>query len=207
MILRPLAAAFVILFALITRALAWGYEGHRIIANIAERCIEPATARRVRVLLAVENETTLADVANWADQIRGQRRNTAPWHFVDIPIYPAPGTPAAYDPARDCPGGNCVVAKIDEFAAELHDGGLPSRQRLEALKFLVHFVGDLHQPLHASNNNDRGGNAVRVRFNGSDTNLHAVWDNGIIDAATGGDERGYALRLARSISPAELDQW
>jgi hypothetical protein len=207
LILKPLAASLLVLLATISHALAWGYDGHRIIADIAEQYLEPAAARHVRELLALENETTLAEVANWADRIRGQRRETAPWHFVDIPIHPAPGTPAAYDQARDCPGDNCVVAKIDQFTAELRDHRLAPRQRLEALKFVVHFIGDLHQPLHASDNGDRGGNAIRVRLDGRDTNLHAVWDSGILDPAVGGDDRGYALRLAQSISPAELKLW
>ena len=99
-----------------TQAFAWGSEGHRIVADIAEQYLEPATARQVHDLLAVDNATTLADVANWADQIRLQRRNTASWHFVDIPVS-APG----YDAKRDCGQGNCVVTKIDEFAAELRD--------------------------------------------------------------------------------------
>jgi hypothetical protein len=134
-------------------ALAWGSEGHRIVAEIAEQRLEPVAAKQVRDLLAIENATTLADVANWPDQIRRQRPETASWHFVDIPI-----TAPAYDPARDCVGGNCVVAKIDQFTAEVRNPTLPARQRLEALKFVVHFVGNLHQPLHASDDNDRGGN-------------------------------------------------
>ena len=91
-----------------TQAFAWGSEGHRIVAEIAEQHLEPATARQVRDLLAIENSTSLPDVANWADQIRRQRSETASWHFVDIPI-----SAPAYDPSRDCLGGNCVVAKIE----------------------------------------------------------------------------------------------
>ena len=160
--------------ATIHQARAWGTEGHRIVAEIAEQYLQPATARQVRELLAIDDETTLADVANWADQIRRQRRDTAPWHFVDIPIHPAPGTPAVYDPARDCHRGDCVVAKIDQFAAELRDRRLPGPQRLEALKFLVHFIGDVHEPFMPPTMAP-GGNEIRVEFMGHRTNLHAVW--------------------------------
>jgi hypothetical protein len=200
-------AALAFCFGLTSQAAAWGFEGHRIIAEIAEQYLKPATAEQVRELLAIENTTTLADVANWADQIRPQRPETAHWHFVNIPIHPQAGTPAAYDPERDCPTGDCVVAKIEEFKSVLRDRNVPARERLEALKFLVHFVGDIHQPLHCSDNNDRGGNAISVEFDGTTTNLHAVWDSGILVPAVKGDERAYALRLARSITPRRAARW
>lgn len=195
--------AIVLIVALVpTRAFSWGSEGHRIIAEIAEQHLEPATAKQIRDLLAIENSASLADVANWADQMRPQRPETASWHFVNIPI-----SAAAYDRSRDCEGGNCVVAKIEQFAKELHDTSLLTIERLEALKFIVHFVGDLHQPLHASDNNDRGGNEVRVTFEGHRTSLHAMWDTGILAPAVNGDERAYALRLNKDIRPQQIAEW
>ena len=188
-------------------ALAWGWEGHRIVAEIAERYLEPETARQVRELLALENATTFAEVSTWADDVRGQRRETARWHYVDIPIHPPVGTPAGYDAARDCPRGACVVAKIDEFAAELRDKAAPPRDRLEALKFVVHFVADVHQPLDAADDGDRGGNDTHLIFLGQHTTLHALWDSGILAAAGVGDPRAYALRLAQSIKPADAVRW
>jgi hypothetical protein len=190
------------IFACPSEVFAWGSEGHRIIAEIAEQYLTPDTARRVRELLAIENATTLADVANWADQIRGQRRETASWHFVDIPI-----SASGYDASRDCPHGDCVVEKTEELVAKLADRSLPPQQRLEALKFVVHFVGDLHQPLHASDNGDRGGNEIHVVFLGHRTNLHAVWDTGIIAPAVQGDERTYAMRLVQETTKAEVTAW
>ena len=89
----------------------------------------------------------------------------------------------------------------------LADPQAPYREQLEALKYVVHFIGDVHQPLHAANNNDRGGNDVAVTFLGQRTNLHAVWDGGIIAPAVKGDERAYALRLAGDITLAERQQW
>jgi hypothetical protein len=201
-LIKSIVFAFALSLASVGQAFAWGSEGHRIVAEIAEQYLEPATAKQVRELLAIENETTLADVSNWADQIRGQRRNTAPWHFVDIPI-----GAAGYDAERDCPRGACVVAKIDEFTEQLRDRNLQPRERLEALKFLVHFVGDVHQPLHAADNDDRGGNEVRVEFRGHRTNLHAVWDTAILAPTVRGDERAYAVELARRIRRADLARW
>ena len=150
--------------------------------------------------------TTLAEVSTWADDIRRQRPSTAPWHYVDIPVHPQYGPPA-YDAARDCPDGNCVVAKIDEFAAVLGDKAAPQRDRLEALKFLIHFVADIHQPFHCADDHDRGGNDTHVSFLGRNTTLHALWDTGLLEAAAITDERAYALKLAQSIKPADLERW
>jgi hypothetical protein len=200
--MKRLLVALLVSLISATQAWAWGSEGHRIVAEIAEQYLEPATAREVRDLLAIENATTLAEVSNWADEIRAQRRNTARWHFVDIPLS-APG----YDATRDCARDDCVVAKIDQFVGEARDRILPARQRLEALKFVVHFIGDVHQPLHAADNGDRGGNEIKVEFLGRRTNLHAVWDTGILAPAVQCDERSYALRLVKSITPGEIAKW
>jgi S1/P1 Nuclease len=188
-------------------AFAWGSEGHHIAAEIAEQFLEPSTARQVRDLLAIDNETTLAQASTWADEIRPQRPQTAPWHYVNIPINPPGGTPAAYDPRRDCPTGDCVVAKISAFEAVLRDKAAPPRQRLEALKWIDHLVADINQPLHCADDNDRGGNDVHVMFMGLSTNLHQVWDTGILTHAGIRDERAYALELGHSISPAEGEKW
>jgi hypothetical protein len=205
---RPLAVvAAALLIVSPSIAFAWGSEGHRIVAEIAEHYLEPATAAQVRQLLVLDGSTTLADVSTWADDIRPQRYETARWHFVNIPIHPPEGSLAAYDAARDCPHGDCVVAKIDELAAVLHDTAVEPRRRLEALKFVVHLVADIHQPLHCADDGDRGGNDVRVTFLGRSTNLHAVWDTAILAAAIGGDERSYALRLTREISPDKAEAW
>jgi len=195
------------LLSSISNGHAWGTSGHRVVAELAEQFLEISTARQVRDLLALENVTTLAHVSMWADQIRLQRPETARWHFVNIPIDPPPGTPAAYEPERDCPLDNCVVAKIGQLTSVLGDPNSPPWQRLEALKFLVHFVADIHQPLHCADNNDGGGNGIGVEFNGAPTTLHAVWDTGILASAVDTDERGYALALARSITETQAAAW
>jgi hypothetical protein len=173
--LKTFVRASALLLLLPGTALAWGSEGHHIIADIAEQYLEPATAQQAHEMLALDNVTTLAAVSTWADDIRTQRPETAPWHYVNIPINPPDGTPPAYDARRDCPTGDCVVAKIGTFEAVLRDKSAPPRHRLEALKFLVHLVGDISQPLHCADNQDRGGNDVHVDFMGWRTNLHAVW--------------------------------
>lgn len=113
----------------------------------------PEAKAGVADLLGGDPFTAMAAVSDWADRIRWDRHQTAPWHYVDIPI----GS-QGYSPARDCPDGDCVVAQITREEAVVADKHLLRPVRAEALKFLIHFVGDIHQPLHAANNNDRGGN-------------------------------------------------
>src|SRR5476651_1010964 len=113
-LMKPLLGALILVGLVNVQARAWGNEGHRVIAEIAEHYLEPAAARQVRDLLAIENATTLSSVSTWADQIRPQRRTTGPWHYVDIPI-----TATAYEVTRDCADGNCVVAVIERFAKVL----------------------------------------------------------------------------------------
>src|ERR1700736_4650974 len=144
------AAAVAVGVALSGRALAWGDQGHRIVAEIAEQYLEPKAAQQVRELLALENATTLAQVSTWADEIRGQRSETAPWHVVNITIHPPAGMPRVYDAARHCPQADCIVAAIERFAAVLRDKSAPERDRLEALDFVLSLVADIHQPLHCA---------------------------------------------------------
>lgn len=169
-------AALLLLFP--SRAQGWGQEGHRLIAAIAARHLKPTTAARVKELLA-EGET-LESISNWADRVRPSRPDTATWHYINLPLAIA-GTPSRNGEWRNfCPQSGCVVSAIEVMKEQLRDRSLSRAQRAEALKFLVHFVGDLHQPLHASNSNDRGGNEVLVVYRDRPTNLHSVWDTSLL---------------------------
>jgi hypothetical protein len=171
---------------------AWGTTGHQIIAELAQRRLSAAARAQVTTLL---HGATLASVASWADDVRSSRPETARWHFVDIPR-----EASRYDAARDCAPeaqGDCVIAAIERFRQVLADRRRPESERAEALKFLVHFVGDLHQPLHSIDDHDRGGNGVPVTLFGQPTNLHAVWDSGLI-AHTGLGVAEYVARLEAS---------
>lgn len=182
----------------IAPAAAWGAEGHQTVGYVAERFLTAAALAEVRGLLAPAG---LPQVASWADQIRPIRRETGHWHFVDIDI-----RSAGYAAAVDCKQGDCAIAAIDRFAARMADRGLPLAQRQEALKFVVHFVGDLHQPLHACDDADRGGNLVKVRLAQSEAaNLHAVWDSATV-AALGPDASSIGAGLvsrARGLPAAQ----
>jgi hypothetical protein len=175
-----LLLAGVFALAPLHEAVGWGASGHSIVAEIAQRRLHPRALRQVKRLLG--GEKSLASIASWADDIVLLRPNTLNWHFVNIP-YGA----ADYVPARDCaetPKGDCVINAIARSRAILADARAPAQQRSEALKFLVHFVGDVHQPLHSTDRNDAGGTKVAVTFFGTPMSLHAAWDYGIIDKHT-----------------------
>ena len=138
------------------RANAWGGTGHRIVAMIAEGRLTPRARAEVRRLLG--NNVSLSSVAVIGADLRSSRPETGNFHFVDIPIE-SNGT---FDPARDCEPsqrGDCVLAALERFRAELADESQSRGRRAFALKFIVHLVGDMHQPLHcAEHAGDRGGN-------------------------------------------------
>ncbi len=190
-----LAAALLTLTAALP-AFGWGQEGHRIVAGIADKYLTAKTRVEVKKLL---HEQTLADVANYADSYRIYHTNTAPWHFVDIPL-----AATSYDPQRDCAAHQgCIIEQLEVFKKQLADTKTPTSNRVFALKFVVHLVGDLHQPLHCEDREDRGGNSVKVSFFGeakksstssSHWNLHSIWDDGLIKH-TGLDETNYVKTL------------
>src|SRR5437764_9437979 len=131
------------------QARAWGPEGHAIVAEIAETRLEAPARAQIAQLLTLDGHQRLDEVASWPDAIRPSHPETAPWHFVDIPLLAA-----GFDANRDCAGNNCVVAQIQRFAAVLGNPNTAPQDRVNALKFLVHFVGDIHQPLHCEDNNN-----------------------------------------------------
>jgi hypothetical protein len=164
----------------LNQAWSFGASGHAIIAEIAQRRVEPGVLRKMKELLG--GEVSLASIANWADHVALLRPNTVNWHFVNIPL-----EAASYDPQRDCsptPKGDCVIKAIERARATLADGARPRDERREALMFLVHLVGDVHQPLHCTDRNDAGGNRVTVMFFNAVSSLHMVWDVGMIEKRT-----------------------
>ena len=192
---RPfLAFLYLALTALPARA--WGPEGHAIVALLAQDRLSPAARRQASALLGGDNRLVLD--ADWADEIRDARPETAPWHYVNIPL-DAPG----YARARDCADQNCVVAQIERETAMLSDRRLPKEQRADALRFLIHFVADLHQPLHAADNGDRGGNDRVLYLRGKRTNLHRLWDTDM-PAAWGGDPFAAARAIGQAMTPEQV---
>lgn len=173
-------------------ASAWGVQGHEVVAAIAQGRLTPAAQREVEHLLALEPGATLKSIASWADQQRSPE--TAAWHYVNFPR----GT-CGYVAQRDCPDGQCVVAAIEQQSALL-GSARPDTERLVALKYLVHLVADVHQPLHAGHADDRGGNRYQLQAFGQGSNLHAVWDAGLLRAMEESTP-ALAARLVRQYLP------
>ena len=188
-------------------ALAWSRQGHELVGELAERELSPAALAQVQDLLAGEPEPTLAGVSTWADEIRAAKsplgETSQRWHYINIP-----GKDCDYVAARDCPDGECVIGAINAQAKVLGDLSQPRQARVEALKFLVHFVGDAHQPMHAGYPHDRGGNDHQLNYTGKGspegegTNLHGVWDYWIVQGA-GMDNTAYADHLQTLPLPAD----
>ncbi len=155
-------------------ALAWGKAGHRVVATLATSFLTPEA--RVQVTNLLGPGVTLAQIAIWADEVRANRPHTGPWHYVNLP---RDGT--GYDAGRECPRG-CVVSAIEQSFQLLQDTSKDRIVREEALRWVIHLVADLHQPLHVVGE-DRGGNDVLLRFMGRQTNLHRLWDGDLIDHA------------------------
>ena len=151
----------------------WGPEGHSLVARIAEAQLTDAVRARVAEILGPGK--TMSSVASWADAIRNDRRETYNWHFIDIPI-----DKPHLDMARDCAKDDCVLAVIPRLRQTLQDPAATAVQKSEALMFLIHFVGDMHQPLHCADNGDKGGNDVKLELYGRPTNLHSIWDSGML---------------------------
>jgi hypothetical protein len=194
---------------------AWGFQGHRLVAMIAEARLTPLAQKNVTWLL---DGRRLADVSIWADDYLSGNYQTSFWHYVNIPI-----GAASYDRDRDCPRQpgiaagtrhdrwrDCVVDRIPYVQQQLANPGLDRADRAVALKFLVHFVGDLHQPFHALGV-ERGGNGILVTVFGSPTcggtpaaptpcNLHHVWDTALIAHRKLGDAEYVAALEALIVS-------
>ncbi len=195
----------------VARPEAWGVQGHRLVALIATDLLTPTAKRNVAWLLP---DSSLGDVASWADQFVAANSQTGPWHYVNIP-----SDATSYDRTRDCPRQpgpagddrwrDCIVDRIPYHQARLADRLLDRADRALALKFLVHFIGDLHQPFHAIDV-ARGGNNILVVAFGSPTcsrpdgsssncNLHGIWDSTLI-ARRQLSDREYLARLSDRIA-------
>ncbi len=210
-----LAAVFISATVRAQPAWAWGPDGHEIVGRIAELHLTEKARQQVNALLNGGNTNSpvisISDdqVANWADYVRPKRRETAPWHYVDIPF-----DAEKYDPVRDCDNhAGCVVETIQNLRRVLTDSEASEKERKEALKFIVHFVGDVHQPLHcAERNGDKGGNLCMVKYPGKPepAKLHVVWDIFLVKdnlKASGLGPVPYAEYLNAKITPEQKQAW
>lgn len=193
--------AALLIFMAPSPAFAWGQTGHRITGAIAEPLLTRKAARAIRAIIGTE---TLAEASTWADEMRSNPdlfwQSTAnPWHYVTIPqgkSYADVGAPEEGD----------AVTALRKFRETLKDPKATLADKQLALRFTVHIIGDLHQPLHAGNGTDKGGNDVRVTLFREQTNLHSVWDSGLIDRRQLSFTE-YASFLQRRITSVEKREW
>jgi hypothetical protein len=204
-------------------AQAWGCKGHQTVALIAEKHLTPEAKQMVQTLLSGNpidpvlkrycgdaSRDAMADASTWPDDIRGQAKN-GPLHYIDIP------RGAKRAPLREfCGKDGCVTQAINDDLAILEDKNANAGKRAEALRYLIHFVGDLHQPLHATTNNDEGGNCVPLKYfrrkvrehdHSYSPNLHGLWDTAIPERdMEGADPAEYAETL-EEIFAAQIEGW
>ncbi len=177
---------------------AWGRLGHRVIARVADARLTPVAKAKIKELL--EPGETLADCSTWADEHRSDVPGSAGWHYVNVPI-----SKAGYDP-KDCPPGGCVVNKLDEFKKILADPSKSKAERRKALRFVVHLLQDMHQPLHVGDRNDRGGNGLQLQFFGDNRNLHGIWDFSLLER-TRLTENQWVKRVGDQITAKNAAEW
>ncbi len=197
-----LASALALLAWSTPPANAWGCKGHQTVAAIAEKHLTPEARQMVQKLLSDNpidpklrrwcgNSASdlMVDASTWPDDVRNERKN-GPWHYIDIPRGKHKGNLAEY-----CGTEGCVTRAIEEQGAILKDKSAVPLERAEAIRYLIHFVGDLHQPMHAINNADNGGNCVPVKYfrheplvnplhperEDYSPNLHQIWDTEIVE--------------------------
>ncbi len=151
----------------------WGVTGHRVVGLVAQNHLKKKAKRKISTVLQCNS---LAEVSNWMDDIKSDTayNHTHDWHWVTILAG------ETYEASRKNPKGD-IIMKIEELTATLKAGGLSAAKEEEALKFLVHLVGDLHQPLHVGDRDNQGGNQVKVTWFGQNSNLHRVWDSDMIE--------------------------
>jgi hypothetical protein len=184
---------------------AWGGTGHQLVALIAEDELTPKAKAAIADLLGPDVHISDAEVASWADEYRRSHEETSSWHYTNVPV-----TADRFDRARDGRNGANVVDALDAQIKILADKSAPREKRVDALKFVVHLVGDIHQPLHCADRNDKGGNTRLVFYPGQReaVNLHTVWDTWLLRDLMGKRRVAeIAAVLERSITPQQRKEW
>jgi hypothetical protein len=183
-----------------TLFLSFGFIGHKSVGKIAEDSLTPKAKAAVKDLLGNE---TLAGVSTWADEVRSQPeyKSTASWHFLNLPL--GLSYEEFVQQVESMNNGNVYSALI-KAEHDLMNPSISKEKKIEALKFVVHFVGDMHQPMHISRAEDKGGNTIQLNYNGKGTNLHSLWDSKLIET------QGFTLeQIATSKKPTtkQITKW
>lgn len=205
---RSLAITLSALLLLPPLAQGWWNEGHQVIARLAVQHLTPAAMHRISELLDVENTpeavaNAMAAAATWADEVKVDT-GTAAWHFIDLTLQDNRS-----NIADRCPNDDCAIARVRLFAAQINANDPDADSRFsdeDALRFLIHFVGDLHQPLHATSDADQGGNCVLLESSVDQAaNVHALWDGPLV-SRMGADDTALAAELESEIAKMSEEQ-
>ncbi|QSZ33580.1 hypothetical protein DSL72_005148 [Monilinia vaccinii-corymbosi] len=181
---------------------AWGTLGHRTVAYIATNFVSPATKTYFQGILNDASTDYLASVATWSDSYRYTAAGSfsAPFHFIDA--QDSPPTSCGVEYSRDCGPSGCVISAINNYTTILKEGTASAANLDIAAKMIIHFIGDIHQPLH-DENLEVGGNGISVTYAGKTTNLHSIWDTAIPEQLVGGyslaDAKSWAATLTTAI--------
>jgi len=190
-----IALVFIVLWS--TPAIAWGPNGHRVIGQIAENHLTEKARNEIASLVG---RKSLAQISTWADEIKSDLswRHASPWHYINV----LPNKNLRSAP-RNHRGD--VIEAIQRFERVLINRKAMKRERLDALRFLVHLIGDIHQPLHVGYAADRGGNDIKVQWFGESTNLHAVWDEHLVEH----QQLSFTefVQFIGDPTPNEIDSW
>ncbi|MDP9079949.1 MAG: S1/P1 nuclease [Bacteroidota bacterium] len=184
-----------IAICIIIGLVSWGHTGHNVVGRIAEGHLTDKAKAGVAALLGGES---IADVASWADENRD--RSTASWHFINVET----GLPFEEFKKQVESTADVYTALVKEEGI-LADEKASNTDRATALKYVIHFVGDIHQPMHVSRAEDKGGNTIQVRYNGQGTNLHSLWDTKLLEqAGLSGEELAKQFDKA---TPVQITKW
>lgn len=178
---------------------AWGSLGHTTVAYIAQNFVCDKTAQFAKQLLNDSSSAYLANVATWADSYRNEPGGgfSSVYHYIDALDNPPESCNIDYE--RDCPAEGCIVSAIANYSSRAFEEEVGIVEQQKALKWVIHFVGDVHQPLHVENI-AVGGNLINVTFNGAKTNLHSIWDTAIPQKAVGNFSQANALAWANNLT-------
>jgi hypothetical protein len=191
--MAPLKSFFLPAIAALPAAHAWGSLGHTTVAFIAQNFVSQDTKKFAQRILNDTSPAYLANVATWADSYRSQAEGafSSVFHYIDALDSPPQSCGVVYE--RDCPDEGCIVSALANYSTRAVEKDVGLAEQQKALKWVIHFVGDIHQPLHVENV-EVGGNLINVTFNGARTNLHAAWDTAIPQKLAG----NYSLANAQT---------
>lgn len=195
------AAGFLASVMLSGPVAAWSPEGHEIVARLAALYLTKPARLQVEDLLGGGAADSMAAASGWADDVSAKKPETRAWHFVNIPV-----AESGYVAQRDCKGGNCAVARAAAAMKTLADKSQPREARVEALKWLINLMGDIHQPLRCGDDGSDHGRNVKVLLGGKEANLFDIWENRVIKSMRK-DVPQLVSMFSIRISPERRKQW